>query len=119
MAPNCGFLVELSGQNLPEGSFGRTDELAPRTAWAIDLAIGERTEGPMLLARDGRRLDRHAAGRIVRRTARRARIARLITPYTLRHEFITAALDAGHAATATYHTARPGDMSAGAAGRRR
>jgi integrase len=72
-----------------------TVPLAPRTARAIDLAIGERTEGPVFVARDGRRLDRHAAGRIVRNTARRAGIGKPITPHTLRHAFITAALDAG------------------------
>jgi integrase/recombinase XerD len=49
-----------------------TIPLAPRTARAIDLAIGERCEGPIFLAPDGRRLDRHGAGRIVRRLARRA-----------------------------------------------
>jgi YD repeat-containing protein len=42
-----------------------------------------------------RRLDRHGAGRIVRKTARRARIGKAVTPHTLRHAFITAALDAG------------------------
>ena len=72
-----------------------TIPLAPRTARAIDLAIGERTEGPVFLAADGRRLDRHAAGRVVRRTARCAGIANLITPHTLRHAFITAALTPG------------------------
>jgi integrase/recombinase XerD len=72
-----------------------TVPLAPRTARAIDLAIGERTEGPVFLAKDGRRLDRHGAGRIVRATARRAGIAKIVTPHTLRHAFITAALDAG------------------------
>ena len=72
-----------------------TVPLAPRTARAIDLAIGERTEGPLFLARDGRRLDRHGAGRIVRQTARRAGIAKTVTPHMLRHAFITAALDAG------------------------
>jgi integrase/recombinase XerD len=36
--------------------------LAPRTARAIDLAIGERTEGPVFLAPDGRRLDGTAPG---------------------------------------------------------
>src|SRR5580704_9549298 len=46
-----------------------TIPLAPRTARAIDLAIGERTEGPLFLATggSGRRLDRHGAARIVRR----------------------------------------------------
>jgi integrase/recombinase XerD len=36
-----------------------TIPLAPRTAQAIDLAIGERTDGPVFLAADGRRLDWH------------------------------------------------------------
>jgi hypothetical protein len=72
-----------------------TVPLAPRTARAIDLAIGERTEGPVFLTRDGRRLDRHGAGRIVRTTARRAGIGKIVTPHTLRHAFITAASYAG------------------------
>lgn len=48
--------------------------LAARTARAIDLAIGERVEGPIFLATNGDRLDRHAAWRIVRRMARQAGI---------------------------------------------
>jgi site-specific recombinase XerD len=72
-----------------------TIPLAPRTARAIDLAIGERCEGPIFLAPDGRRLDRHGAGRIVRRLAHRAGITKPVGPHTLRHAFITAALDAG------------------------
>jgi integrase len=43
----------------------------------------------------GRRLDRYGAGWIVRKAARRAGIAKTVTPHTLRHAFITAALDAG------------------------
>ena len=72
-----------------------TIPLAPRTARAIDLAVGERTDGPVFLAADGRRLDRHGAGRIVRKTARRAGIGKPVTPHTPRHAFLTAALDAG------------------------
>ena len=72
-----------------------TIPLAPRTARAIDLAVGERTQGPVFLAADGRRLDRHGAGRIVRKAARRSGIGKAVTPHTLRHAFITAALDAG------------------------
>jgi integrase/recombinase XerD len=72
-----------------------TGPLAPRTARAIDLAIGERCEGPIFLAADGQRLDCHGAARIVRQVARRARIAKPVGPHTLRHAFITAALDAG------------------------
>jgi integrase len=72
-----------------------TIPLAPRTARAIDLAVGGRVEGPMFIAPDGRRLDRHGAARIVRRVARRAGITKPVGPHTLRHAFITAALDAG------------------------
>jgi integrase/recombinase XerD len=72
-----------------------TIPLAPRTARAIDLATGERTEGPLFTAGDGRRLDRHGAARIVRRVTRRAGMDKKVSPHTLRHAFITAALDAG------------------------
>ena len=69
--------------------------LAPRTARAVDLAVGERTEGPIFCGNDHGRLERHAAARIVRRIARKAGIAKRVGPHTLRHAFITAALDAG------------------------
>jgi len=91
-----------------------TIPLAPRTARAIDLAIGERTEGPVFLAADGRRLDRHGAGRIVRKTARRAGIAKTVTPHTLRHAFITAAQGRGVASDATFRDRRE-EAVAGAA----
>jgi hypothetical protein len=39
-----------------------TIPLAPRTARAIDLAIGQRTDGPVFVAADGQRIDRHAPG---------------------------------------------------------
>ena len=45
----------------------------------------------MFLAADGRRLDRHGAGRIARKVARHAGIGKAVTPHTLRHAFITAA----------------------------
>jgi integrase/recombinase XerD len=81
-----------------KGGKAVTIPLAPRTARTIDLAIGERTDGPMFLTDDGQRLDRHGAGRIVRKVARRAGITKAVTLHTLhtlRHAFITAALDAG------------------------
>ena len=83
-----------------------TIPLAPRTARAIDLAIGERTEGPLFLAADGRRLDRHGAARIVRRVTRRAGIAKHVGPHTLRHAFITAAQRRGVASDATFRAGR-------------
>ena len=70
--------------------------LAPRTARAIDLYIEERSSGPIFLNADGTaRLDRHGSARIVRRLAKRAGIDKRISPHSLRHSFITAALDAG------------------------
>jgi integrase/recombinase XerD len=72
-----------------------TIPLAPRTARAIDLAVGDRLEGPIFLDSHGARLRRDGAARMVRRLARRAGITKRIGPHSLRHSFITAALDAG------------------------
>jgi integrase/recombinase XerD len=69
--------------------------LAPRTARAIDLVVGERVDGTILYGNYGQALDRHGAARIVRRVAKAAGITKRIGPHTLRHGFITAALDAG------------------------
>jgi hypothetical protein len=54
-----------------------TIPLAPRTARAIDLAIGERAEGPIFLAADGRRAGpaRRRADRPPRRSPRRNQFA--------------------------------------------
>jgi integrase/recombinase XerD len=72
-----------------------TIPLAPRTARAIDLAVVERVDGPIFLAPKAGQLDRHGAARVVRRVARRAGSTKPVGPHTLRHAFITAALDAG------------------------
>ena len=72
-----------------------TIPLAPRTGRALDLYIGERTTGPIFLGANGQRMDRYAADRTVKRLARRAGITKRISPHSLRHSFITAALDAG------------------------
>jgi integrase len=69
--------------------------LPPRVARALDQAAGDRATGALLLSRSGHRLDRHGATRIVRRLAKRAGINKRISPHSLRHSFITAALDAG------------------------
>ena len=83
-----------------------TVPLAPRTARAIDLAIGERSEGPLFLSPDGERLDRHGAARNVHRVARRAGITKTVGPHTLRHAFITAAQMSDVAATASFGMVR-------------
>ena len=76
---------------LRKGGETVTMPMSPRTARAVDLAVGERFEGPILLGNDGERLDRHAAARIVRRIGKAAGINKKIGPHTLRHGFITAA----------------------------
>ena len=80
---------------LRKGGKHATIPLAPRTSRAIDLYIGERTTGPIFLAANGGRMDRYAADRTVKRLAQRAGITKQISPHSLRHSFITAALDAG------------------------
>jgi integrase/recombinase XerD len=72
-----------------------TIPLAPRTGRALDGYIGERTCGPIFLGAHGARMDRHAADRTVKRLAKQAGIGKRISPHSLRHSFITAALDAG------------------------
>jgi integrase len=68
--------------------------LVPRTARTIDLAVGERRDGPILLRQDGHRLDRRTAHRWVRSMGKRAGLG-LVHPHMLRAGFIMAALDAG------------------------
>jgi site-specific recombinase XerD len=71
-----------------------TIPLVPRTARTIDLAVGERCEGPILCRRDGQRLDRRTAHRWVRSIGKRGGLG-LVHPHMLRAAFIMAALDAG------------------------
>ena len=49
------------------------------------VLAAQRIDGPVFLVADGRRLDRHGAGRIVRKVARRAGIGKPVTPHTFRH----------------------------------
>ncbi len=68
--------------------------LVPRTARTIDMAVGERCEGPIVRRRDGERLDRRTAHRWVRSIGKRAGLG-AVHPHMLRAAFIMAALDAG------------------------
>lgn len=62
-----------------------------RSAWCCSSPAFHHTD-PASSATCAR--NRHGAGRVVRKTARRAGIGKGVTPLTLRHAFITAALDA-------------------------
>ena len=64
-------------------------------ARVLDAAAGDRTTGALIRTRTGRRMDRNAATRIVKRLAKRAGISHKVGCHALRHAYITAALDAG------------------------
>ena len=68
--------------------------LVPRVARTIDLALGDRCDGPILHRHDGQRLDRRTAHRWVRSIGKRAGLG-IVHPHMLRAAFIMAALDAG------------------------
>lgn len=85
--------------------------LNPPTMQAIDAALRGRTTGPLLLNRAEKRMDREAAGRIVRRLCKTAGITgKHITPHSLRHSAITALLNAGTNPRDVQQFARHSDM---------
>jgi len=65
---------------LRKGGKPVTIPLAPRTASAIDLVVGERLEGPLFVAVTGGPLDRHAAARIVKRLSRAGKPSHVSRP---------------------------------------
>lgn len=77
-----------------KGDKRQTTALAPRTASALDAVLDGREEGPIFQTRSGRRMDRHAAAKVIARLAREAGLGH-VSPHSLRHGFVTAALDAG------------------------
>ncbi|WP_433076599.1 tyrosine-type recombinase/integrase [Dactylosporangium sp. CA-052675] len=70
--------------------------LPPAVARAIERAVGDRADGPVLRNTLGGRMDRHAASRRLRHLAVAAgvRMPRM-HPHMLRHTFVTTMLDAG------------------------
>jgi integrase/recombinase XerD len=88
---------QRTAQLLRKGGKTQTVPLSHRTAWAVGAAIGNRDSGPVLVTRNGLRLDRRGAAHIVGRVARAAGVTKCITPHSFRHTFVTMALDAGQA----------------------
>lgn len=80
-----------------KGGRRATMPLAPATLAALDPYLAGRATGPLFQTRTGRRLDEPAAFRLVRRLAKTAGVenAERLSPHSLRHGAITAALDAG------------------------
>jgi integrase len=70
--------------------------LPPAVGRAIDRAIGDRVRGPILVNRNGYRMDRHATTRGLRHLAKAVgvRMPRM-HPHVLRHTYVTTMLDAG------------------------
>jgi integrase/recombinase XerD len=111
---------------LGKGGKKRTILLSAR-AWAelVGLRGAMPDDAPVFASRPGRRLDRSALLRIVKATAKRARIKRTVSPHSMRHAHASHALDRGapihvvqatlgHSSLATtsrYTHARPNDSS--------
>ncbi len=70
--------------------------LPPVAVAAVEALTAGMTPGPLFRTASGKRLDRQAAARTVRRLARRAGLDEF-GPHALRHAFATSALDAGAA----------------------
>jgi integrase/recombinase XerD len=70
--------------------------LPPAVGRAVERAVADRMNGPILLNTRGTRMDRHAATRRLRRLAAIS-VVRLpkMHPHMLRHTFVTTMLDAG------------------------
>ena len=83
--------------------------LAPPTHRALIAYLDGRKGGPIFLGEQGGRMNRHAAARIVRRVSKKAGITKHLSPHSLRHSFITAALDAGVPLRDVQHAARHAD----------
>jgi integrase len=85
----CGANIENLGfershrtlQIIGKGNKPAGIPLVPRTARTLDLAIGERTHGPILIRTDGRRLDTRTAHRWVRSIGNRAGLDDIHPPH--------------------------------------
>jgi integrase/recombinase XerD len=94
---HLGFERGYRTLHLPHRKGGKvaTLSLAVRTAWAVEKAIAGRSSGPLLLGANGERLHVAALRRALRRLCKAAGITKRITPHSLRHTFVTMALNAG------------------------
>lgn len=80
---------------LAKGSKMTTMALPVATMRAVQAAVDGRTSGPVLLNRDGRRLTRAAADRLVQKIVGYAKLDVAITPHSLRRAFVMTQLASG------------------------
>lgn len=80
-----------------KGGKPRVLPLSASVSDLLDLHVGDRKVGPMLLMPDGQRVDRFEVDRIVTRLGRRAKVllGRDLTPHVLRASRITHMVDEG------------------------
>lgn len=80
-----------------KGSKPRVLPLSATVADLLDLHVGKRTAGPLLIAADGRPVDRFLVDRILTRLGKRAKVlgGRDLTPHVLRASRITHMIDDG------------------------
>jgi site-specific recombinase XerD len=80
-----------------KGGKQRVLPLPATVAGLLELHVGDRTAGPLLVADGGGRVDRFAVDRIVTRLGRRAGVlpGRDVTPHVMRASRITHMIDAG------------------------
>lgn len=67
----------------------------PAVTQAVDRAIAGRTTGPLFLRRDGSRMTRSSALKVMTRLAKAAGINQPVTNHTLRHTFAVTSLNGG------------------------
>lgn len=78
-----------------KGGKTETQPLGYRAHAAVTALVDGRTNGPLFVTANGERLLRQAAGRIVKRIARKASIDKRVSPHSFRHGFVTIARNAG------------------------
>lgn len=69
--------------------------LPPSIARRFDAARNDRPSGPLLVRRDGSRMTRRSADRVVKRIAKAAGVDKSVSPHDLRAAAITLALESG------------------------
>lgn len=90
----------------------QTIPLSPRTTWAIEQCVGDRTSGPLFVSKRtaNKRIERGDVQRLVKRYTKWAGIThKRISPHSFRHSFVTLSLDAGVSARDVQNSAGHAD----------